>query len=83
MKFTAYILIAFVFAIAAALPQDGSEHQHLSPETEMPRFNSEIEEILKKTCGNCELICEESDPCLSHYYYCDLFCKVCRNIVSF
>ena len=84
MKYATYVLIAFVFAIAAALPQDGSENQHLSPESEMPKFNSQIEEVLKKACGQCELVCEDDfDQCLSQDYYCNLFCKVCRNIVSF
>ena len=30
MKFALYILVAFVFAFAAALPQDVSEYQHVS-----------------------------------------------------
>ena len=51
MKFALYILVAFVFAFAAALPQDVSENQHVS--SGMDRLGvSKIEELLNQAYPN-------------------------------
>ena len=78
MKFALHILIAFVLAFAAALPQDVSEHQYLSSESKMERFDlSQIEEVLKEACQYkwaCDDACNMFEPEL-----CPL-CKLCDMI---
>lgn len=79
MNFATCILIAFVFTFATALPQDVSELQHKSSESELPiddRGLSEILDIVKKACEMKEACAEAckliKDACI--------FCKVCDVI---
>ena len=77
MKFALYLLIAFVFAFTAALPQDVSEYQHLSSESKMERFDlSQVEEVLKEAC-QYKWACD--DACKFESALCPL-CQVCDMI---
>ena len=77
MKFTLYLLIAFVFAFTSALPKDVSGYQHLSSEKEMERLDlSEIEDALKEAC-QYKWACD--DACTWYSDLCPL-CKVCDLI---
>ena len=71
MKFALYILVAFVFAFAAALPQD------VSSDIEMERLDmSEIENLLKEACQG-KAVCEWA--CTLQPEVCP-FCKVCDMV---